>query len=102
MLNRKAKSVANGAHHQSNGGAAARNAKGRVRRRFIISPKAHLHPEENHNGQAKPAKPATVPVAKVGKVKPANPATVQQTFVGAPGQTIDLTETIKTLLHLAH
>ncbi len=102
MLNRKAKSVANGAHHQSNGGAAARNAKGRVRRRFIISPKAHLRPEENHNGQAKPANPAPVPVAKAGKVKPANPATVQQTFVGAPGQTIDLTETIKTLLHLAH
>src|SRR3954462_10147294 len=103
MLNRKAKSVANGANHQSNGSAAARDAKGRVRRRFIISPKAHLRPEENQNGQTKPAKPAAAtPPVKGPKVKPANPATVQQTFVGAPGQTIDLTETIKTLLHLAH
>src|SRR5689334_15241321 len=102
MLNRKVK-ASTGAN-QNQGRQASKKP---VRRRFIISPKAvaaqppppparrgrppknaHAHP----NGHATaPAKP------ELGAGAPATPGTP-----AGPGQAADLTEAIKTLLHLAH
>ncbi len=95
MLNRKESKAANGAEHHGRGGQTPSPVKGRPRRRFIISAKAagrndaSAHPP--HNGAAKPAGPAA-------KSLPGGKAPVP----GAPPSPIDLAETIKTLLHLAH
>ncbi len=86
----------------------------RQRRRFIISPKAQSangnhRPEEGRNGNsaAKPAAPANGKAAVPANGKPAAPTNGKPGVPGAPatGATIsgvDLTETIKTLLHLSH
>ena len=114
MLNRKAKQSANGHSH---GPRQERGpGKARPRRRFIISPKAHLRPEsrsaEPHNGQAKPlapSQPASVKGSSLSKPSLAKgvPVGKQANGVrpplapGVPGQPVDLSETIKSLLQLA-
>src|SRR3954464_13847646 len=103
MLNRKEK-LTHRTGNQQNGHARKEAVKAKpIRRRFIISPKAaaqmqasaQQHPEA-HRGR--PAK-ADLPAAKAGS-GPAKPG-AQPTTPVVPGQPIDLTETIKTLLHLA-
>src|SRR5258707_381830 len=74
------------------------------RRRFIISPKAPppramLPPEQVKNGVVKP--PAASPTA-ASQAKAAYASSHGTPAAGKPGQAVDLTETIKTLLHLAH
>jgi len=107
MLNRKEKLAHRTGNHQ-NGHARKEAVKGKpVRRRFIISPKAaaqmqasspQSHPQpEAHRGR--PAKADLLP-PKPGA--PGGKAAGQPAVPGVPGQPIDLTETIKTLLHLAH
>jgi RNA polymerase primary sigma factor len=95
MLNRKESKSANGAGSHTNGHERRHGIKPRpVRRRFIISAKAAAHPPshsaatEAHRGR--PAKAENGAKATTGPVAPVT-----------PGQTLDLTETIKTLLHLA-
>jgi RNA polymerase primary sigma factor len=80
------------AHGQGREAAAA--AKGhRPRRRFIISPKAHLANQSRpEGGQSKTA--AAGESAALGTLRP---GAITSTVAAA-----DLTETIKTLLHLAH
>ena len=95
MLNRKENKLANGAGHRGRPSKAAAAAALRHRRRFIISPKAHghlaSHSEEGRNGIAKPP---SIPL------KSAAPGSKTH---GSRGATpLDLAETIKTLLHLAH
>jgi RNA polymerase primary sigma factor len=96
MLNRKENKAASA---QKNG-KAARKLPAKVqrpRRRFIISRKAPSHAEPVAPIGRKHAPPAhAAPAAKSSSTPPA--ASSAQT----PGQAVDLTETIKTLLHLAH
>ena len=95
MLNRKESKVSNGAHNHSRSQQRPSAAKARPRRRFIISAKAAGRTDSfvrpPHNGAAKPSTLA-------GKA-PADPKSVTP---GAPASPVDLAETIKTLLHLAH
>src|SRR5436190_19369870 len=106
MLNRKVAKASNGAANQNRGRGAAKKP---VRRRFIISPKAAAAqppsppapparrgrpPKHQANGQGKPGTPAGQQTAP-GTPGPAGAPPV-------PGQAADLTEAIKTLLHLAH
>src|SRR6185295_6307810 len=115
MLNRKEKLTHRaGNHHNGHARKEAVKAKP-IRRRFIISPKAaaqmqasahhHQHqppqkpPQTNANHRGRPAKAdglAQKLAAAPGK------AGAQPAVPGVPGQALDLTETIKTLLHLAH
>ena len=95
MLNRKESKLTNGADNPGHDRQAPVSAKGRPRRRFIISAKAagrvdtSAHPP--HNGAAKtPSALAKTPT----DAKPAAP--------GSAPSAVDLAETIKTLLHLAH
>src|SRR5205807_2219031 len=78
-------------------------AKGRpARRRFIISPKAQSAAnfrEEPRNGSAKTHPPLPNKVGRPGR-PPSKPADAP--VAGVPRQPADLTETIKTLVHLAH
>src|SRR4051812_42195673 len=98
MLNRKASKLANGAENHNRREERSISSKARNRRRFIISPKAQIRPqdrpEEPRNGQAKSQTAAQAKAAYASR--PQTPA------LGSPGQAIDLTETIKTLIHLAH
>jgi RNA polymerase primary sigma factor len=98
MLHRKDSNSGNGAERHGQQGARSPAAPGRPqRRRFVISPKAHgqkaLH-------AAAPAKTESKTAAGAGAK--ATSATGQPTPPAVrPGQAADLTETIKTLLHLA-
>ncbi len=95
MLNRKASKMTNGAVHPSGAGARGASARAsRNRRRFVISPKAHsaLRSEQARNGSAKAH--SSLPA----KHTHAGAPTGNRTGSAAP----DLTETIKTLVHLAH
>ena len=98
MLNRKESKVSNGS--ESAGRAAHRPApaKNRPRRRFIISAKAagRTDTAAPHSPTPPPKTAAPAPVA--GKNLPGVKAPVP----GVPAAPIDLAETIKTLLHLAH
>src|SRR5215831_7202159 len=97
MLNRKDHKVANGSnHHHTNGHERRDAAKARPgRRRFIISPKAAG--QLSHATRPTRGRPPKVESGVEGKAVNASvPA-----GTGVPGQ-VDLTETIKTLLHLAH
>lgn len=101
MLNRKDHKVANGSNHHTNGHQRREAAKARQgRRRFIISPKAAGQPLATHPGRPTRGRPPKTESAPQGKAAqtPATP----QIGTGTPGQAVDLTETIKTLLHLAH
>jgi RNA polymerase primary sigma factor len=100
MLNRKPSKLVNGADaHGRNG---QRNASGqqerRPRRRFIISSKAAGRPDSRapqvRNGLSKPpsAPPAKTATGTAGHAPTA----------AGPHAPVDLAETIKTLLHLAH
>ena len=98
MLKRKDNKLGNGAEHNGHGDQRRGVGKtGRPRRRFIISSKAHGHvgakAELTRNGESKahPAEQAKAAYASSRRV----PAP------GAPRPAVDLTETIKALLHLA-
>jgi RNA polymerase primary sigma factor len=98
MLNRKANKAAKNHRHSRDRRTVAKKTRP-VRRRFIISSKSASH---NH---ARPVH-KHVPPSKNGHGKIAGqqkaPLQPQQSaHVNAPGTTLDLTETIKTLLHLA-
>src|ERR1051326_7899630 len=98
MLHRKGNKLAHGAVHRGRPGQATEGAL-KHRRRFIISPKAHgqlaSRKEEGHNGAAR-----TAPLPLKGAITASGKAS---SHLGrGPAPTIDLTETIKTLLHLAH
>src|ERR1043166_3516386 len=98
MLNRKDHKVANGSNHHTNGHHRRDAAKARQgRRRFIISPKAagqalSAHPARPTRGR--PPKTEPTPHGKAGQ-----PAVTPTAGPAVPGQAVDLTETIKTLLH---
>src|SRR6267142_535433 len=106
MLNRKGNKPSNGAgnYGRRNGHSVAGKTPlaGKTainRHRFIISPKAPppraaAHPEQPKNGAAKPSAASQAKAAYASSHGAAAP--------GAPGQAVDLTETIKTLMHLAH
>src|SRR5947209_16502960 len=98
MLNRKGNKLANGAV-QGRPSQASAGTGLKHRRRFIISPKAHGHlasrSEEGRNGIAKAPSALAVKAGAPGGGK-ASPHLNR-----GPAPTIDLTETIKTLLHLA-
>ena len=95
MLNRKESKLSNGAESHGRGRPTPPPDKARPRRRFIISAKAAgrveapAHPP--HNGTGKPA-----------VVLPKALADTKAGLSGAQPSAIDLAETIKTLLHLAH
>jgi RNA polymerase primary sigma factor len=98
MLNRKpSKLVIAADDHGRNGQRNASGQERRPRRRFIISSKAagraDSRAQQIRHGLSKP--PA-LPPAKTG----AGPG--QQAPGANPGAPVDLAETIKTLLHLAH
>src|SRR6516164_2253909 len=102
MLNRKENKSSNGTTgHHRNDHRPPVSAKGRPRRRFIISAKAAGHPapperevrngaREVRNGTAKTNAPLSQPKAAPGAHPhpPGSPA--------APGAPVDLAETIKT------
>jgi hypothetical protein len=94
MLNRKGKKALGGpkSHHRSHERKVA-HKEHPARRRFIISSKSssRSRPQTDisRHGHARPATPS----------KPAAPATTTGTFTTQSA--IDLTEIIKTLLHLA-
>jgi RNA polymerase primary sigma factor len=99
MLNRKASKQANGSEHRGRPAQRiAASQERRPRRRFIISSKAagrvEPQPPESRNGTKKAHAPSP---AKPSEAHPAHPVAP-----GTPGAVIDLAETIKTLLHLAH
>jgi len=115
MLNRKTSKSAHAASNRSNGHRAKEAVKPKpLRRRFIISPKAagqHLHATPPQPPKpTKPAKPVKDLKAVAKDLKAAangvDPklAAAAGSVPGAPaipGQSADLTETIKTLLHLS-
>jgi RNA polymerase primary sigma factor len=98
MLHRKESNSGNGAERRRRRDEPSSPAKGRPqRRRFVVSPKARLHNDvraaapADSESKAPSAPAAKTPLAAGQPVPPA----------GRPGQAVDLTETIKTLLHLA-
>src|SRR5437762_4385689 len=96
MLNRKESKSSNGAPENGRNGHSVPSGKGRPRRRFIISAKAagQAPKLEPKNGAAKShSSPVT---------KGQSPASAHTPPTGASASPIDLAETIKTLLHLAH
>ena len=98
MLNRKENKSAKGAEHRGHRRGRPASAKGhRQRRRFVISPKAHIHNELRRSAPPKGQPKATLrPASQSGLCEsPGRPP------AGSPAQAADLTETIKTLLHLA-
>jgi RNA polymerase primary sigma factor len=106
MVNRKENKSANGTDRLRRGHRSAGAAKNLVpRRRFIISPRAH---SQLAAAAAEPRKP--LPSKPVATSKPQFSALAKTNYANShptppgtrPGQAVDLTETIKTLLHLAH
>ncbi|HVM51391.1 MAG TPA: RNA polymerase sigma factor RpoD [Candidatus Acidoferrum sp.] len=99
MLHRKESNSGNGADRRTRRGEQSSPVKSRrPRRRFVISPKAHGHTNLQTAAPVKAeAKGTTAPPAK----HPPGAAPAGATAL-RPGQAADLTETIKTLLHLAH
>jgi RNA polymerase primary sigma factor len=95
MLNRKDSKLSGRTERSSQDNERAAATKGRPpRRRFIISAKAagQSRELEPRNGQTKAANPAAA------KTPPATPASA---LLSSPSP-MDLAETIKTLMHLAH
>jgi RNA polymerase primary sigma factor len=99
MLNRKQGKPGNRPQRQGRRGGRLVSAKERPhRRRFVISAKAHSHKDLPASAPAKaPAKGHAASPAK-----PAHPNGHPPVQATKPIQAADLTETIKTLLHLAH
>src|ERR1017187_7342076 len=99
MLNRKESNSADGAGHQGRPRGRPPFTKAhRQHRRFVISHKAHgqskLPTPEPSNGASKPSPASQAKAAYVSSH--GTPA------AGKSSPAVDLTETIKTLLHLAH
>src|SRR6516162_7759158 len=99
MLKRKASATGKASHSRPGGGAKKTESKATpTRRRFVISSKAKRE-------AAKPAEPGSkakstaATVSAVAQKTPTNgqPSAPVSTL---PGSTVDLTETIKTLVHL--
>src|SRR5437763_12778128 len=105
MLNRKEK-LSHGAGNHHNGHQRKDAVKPKpMRRRFIISPKAAAQMHSTPPPPQPPPHRGRPPKIEPGSTK-AQPGKTphpegQPATVGVPGQAIDLTETIKTLLHLA-
>jgi RNA polymerase primary sigma factor len=100
MLHRKDHKSAEGAAHSNRSGEHSRPPKNRrLRRRFIISAKAPSHHERPHKeeGRNGAAHGGSQTASKPPAGTPVQPSTPP-----APGQALDLSETIKTLVHLAH
>src|SRR5262245_24092656 len=94
MLNRKESKPAHGTGNHTNGHERRQGIKPRpVRRRFIISAKAAAHPPSHSAAEPHRGRP--------GKSENGAKTAVAPTAPAVPGQALDLTETIKTLLHLA-
>ena len=102
MLNRKENKAAPGAAGHNRAEEPRTGGKARQhRRRFIISSKAPGRAEAPANGQG-PAHSPAPPSSKASQAKAAYASSHEAPAAGAPAQVIDLTETIKTLLHLSH
>jgi RNA polymerase primary sigma factor len=101
MLNRKDGKSANGAAKNGRNGSRETEAKAdRPRRRFIISTKAPATRAQTRAPEPVKSAPAKPDAATQAKAAYAN--THGTPAPGSPTQALDLTETIKTLLHLAH
>jgi RNA polymerase primary sigma factor len=101
MLNRKDNKPADGAGGHGHRSERPSEKSRRNRRRFIISPKAPAHgtkpvapAPEARNGGSK--------VQTASQAKAAYASSHETPVPGAPTQAVDLSETIKTLLHLSH
>src|SRR5690349_22376248 len=98
MLNRKESKLSNGAEGHGRNGRPSPAAKGRPRRRFIISARAAGRAEaprpEPRNGASKPHSAAQAKSTSEPQARALPP--------GSAASPVDLGETIKTLLHLAH
>src|SRR5512137_1762882 len=99
MLNRKESKAADRAGRRGRPrGRPASPKPQRQNRRFVISHKAHSHSKlrapEPANGAPKSR--------SASQAKAAYADTHATPVAGKPSQAVDLTETIKTLLHLAH
>ena len=99
MVNRKENKAANRAGHSGRpAGRSATDKPHRPYRRFVISRKAR-----NHNPLPAQAPPEAQPKPDVAtQAKAAYASSHGTPAAGKPGQVVDLTETIKTLLHLSH
>jgi RNA polymerase primary sigma factor len=100
MLKRKQSKSGNGVHTGSAGERAATPNSQRQRHRFIISAKAAAARPEGH-GPA-PEKPNGAGKPHSGSEAKAGPGQQPPGVPGAVVGPLDLAETIKTLLHLAH
>src|ERR1035437_6495012 len=98
MVNRKENKSANRAGQRGRPpGRPASDKTHRPYRRFVISRKAHSHKPLPAQAPAAQPKAGTASQAKAAYANShGTPA------AGKPGPVVDLTETIKTLLHLAH
>jgi RNA polymerase primary sigma factor len=101
MLNRKDNKPAGGAGDHGHRSERPGEKTRRNRRRFIISSKAPAHGtkppapvQEARNGGSK--------AQTASQAKAAYASSHETPVPGAPTQTVDLSETIKTLLHLSH
>jgi RNA polymerase primary sigma factor len=95
MLNRKESKGSKAASHQRGHERAAAAKARRPRRRFIISSKAAAS-QVRSNGHAHPHGPAPAPAHAP------TPAAHPHPVAGGSASAVDLTETIKMLMHLAH
>jgi RNA polymerase primary sigma factor len=99
MLNRKENKLAKGAGHRGRPRGRPVSVKGhRHRRPFVISPKAHIHKDLPSEATPK-AQPKSLSATQAKEAYANSHGTRAP---GAPAQAADMTETIKTLLHLAH
>src|SRR6266705_1093377 len=105
MLKRKASAAGKASHSRPTGGAKKTEGKSTpARRRFVISSKAKREaskPAET-SSKAKPAKPAktTAPTVAVAAQKATTNGHPNAPVSAPTGATVDLTETIKTLVHI--
>src|SRR6267378_6252632 len=105
MLKRKASAAGKASHSRPSSGAKKTEGKSTpARRRFVISSKAKREaskPTET-SSKAKPAKPVKTTTTTVGAAAQKAPTNGHPSApVATPtGSTVDLTETIKTLVHL--
>jgi len=99
MPKRKERNSGNGTgRHIRRGGRSVPEERHSHRRRFVISPKAHAHNDLRAADVAK----AEASARSTSNAKAAYSNTHAAAPGGGRGQAADLTETVKTLLHLAH
>jgi RNA polymerase primary sigma factor len=101
MLKRKVMAPKNASRDSHRNEKPAKAKTATVRRRFVISSKA-LKPEAVKTEPAKGKGPVAAPVTPTRLVKPTNGHALAPTAPANPSATfsVDLTETIKTLVHL--